>query len=83
MTLVRCHYVGLCLCNTSKVKAYRISDEKYDRLLSDAKNRRPRGPAPPLPFADGRQKCFVFVRCFSLSFVLFGYFVVVLNFLLV
>lgn len=24
----------------------------------------PRGPAPPVPFAGGRQKCFVFVRCF-------------------
>jgi len=24
----------------------------------------PRGPASPVPFAGGRQKCFVFVRCF-------------------
>lgn len=90
MALVRCHYVGLCMCNTRKVQAFKGFDEKYDRLLSDTKNRRsnlllrePQRACSASAFRRWSSKVLCVSSLFSLSFVLLGYFVVVLNFLLV
>jgi hypothetical protein len=90
MALVRCHYVGLCLCNTRNVRAYKVFDEKCDRLLPDTKNRRSnfllREPERTRSASAVRRwssKVLCVCSLFSLPFVLFGYFVVVLNFLLV
>jgi hypothetical protein len=90
MALVRCHYVELYLCSTRNVQAYKVFDEKYDRLLSDTKNRRsnlllhePERTCSASAVRRWSSKVLCVCSLFSLSFVLFGYFVVVLNFLLV
>jgi hypothetical protein len=86
MALARCHYVGLCLCNTRKIRVYKVFDEKYDRLLSDTKNRRsilllhePERTCSASTVRRWSPKVLCVCSLVSL-FVLFGYFVVVLNF---